>query len=192
MVTSFIAWSGMLCFVDIWHLSVYEVWESEHTLWRVCSAAWARSWKQVWDLLENPGVGPEPRLLPAARPPPLLPLLEQCYPSQVSMTFLAHGLAPVAGGSPPFPSPHHCPGSSAAFCVLLLPVFSEGSHKCGPESWGPVAATSHCGLCPRWAAARSASAYPSHPRGRRSWNSTYFQAFFVLCNNIFIPLHIYD
>lgn len=113
------------------------------------------SWKQVWDLLENPGVGPEPRMLPAARPPPHLPLLEQCYPSQVSMTFLAHGLAPVAGGSPPFPSPHHCPGSSAAFCVLRLPVSRGGSHRCGPESWGPVAATSHCGLCPRWAAAHA-------------------------------------
>lgn len=163
MGTFFTAWSGMLCFVGVWHLSAYKEWESERTLWRVCAAAWAHSWKQVWDLLKSAGMVPEPRLLPAARPWPHLPLPERCYSSQVSMAFPAHGLAPVAGGLPPFSSPYHCTGSSAALCVLLLlspgllcvnksPVvsFREGSNKCGPESSRcPLVATLHCGPCDR-------------------------------------------
>lgn len=121
----------------------------------------AHSWKQVWDLLKSAGMVPEPRLLPAARPWPHLPLPERCYSSQVSMAFSCSWAG--AGGwrlLPPFSSPYHCTGSSPfsvycscchldLLCVNKSPVvsFREGSNKCGPKSSRclKLVATLHCG-----------------------------------------------
>ena len=121
MVTSFIDGSGIMCFLDILHLNVYEgheVWGNEYTLRRVCSAVWAHSWKQVVRLPKESrhGSWAQGCFLPV-RPWPRLPLLEQCYYSQVSMAFLAHELAQVAGDVPPFPSLHHCtPWVHSVYC----------------------------------------------------------------------------
>lgn len=206
----------MLCFVGIWHLSMYEVWESERALWRVCVAAWARSWKRVWDFLKNPGMVPEPRLLPAARPRSHLPLLEQCHSSQVSMAFLLTGWRQWLATCLLFPrlptvqapwllsaccSCHHLDSS-----VLTITSCELQGWKSQMWSWVlMVPGCSHLPLRSVWprqkaeppwqgthkqAAACYASAYTSHPRGCQSWNSTYFRDF-LCCVTAFFYHCIY-